>query len=205
MKKLAKLCTDNPRIVGAIATGFQSAGLVAANDSFTKLVNGEDLTTEDVMSLANGLISALGLGTRGVRRMGDARLASKLDAKRASSETVPHAKTVHFAGQEAKKIELTDEDIQSITSKTGKDNIDQEFRRVLTTRHGLTPEQAAQLHYDDFNLIYQSRKLGSDKISARQPKPAKSSFNYFVSKDLRSDLNENAALLKDINIESNGL
>lgn len=205
LKDLAKLCTNNPRMIGFIATGFQSAGLAAASDSFMKLVNGEDLTTEDAMSLANGFISALGLGTRGARRFGDARLASALDAKRASSETVPHAKTVNFAGQEAKKIELTDEDIKSITSKTGKDNIDNEFRRVLTTGHGLTPEQAAQLHYDDFNLIYQSRRFGSDKISARQPKPAKSTVNYFFSKDLRPDLNENAALLKDVDIKSNGL
>lgn len=205
LKRLAKICTDNPRIVGAIATGFQSAGLVAANDSFKKLVNGEDLTTEDAMSLANGLISAMGLTTRGLKRVGDARLASKLDARRVNSETIPHEKTVQFAGQESRTIKLDDDDIRAITSKTGKDNIEAEFRRVLTTRHGLTPEQAAQLHYDDFNLMYQARRLGADKITAQQPTPAKSTREYIFSKDLRPDLNENAALLKDINIESNGL
>lgn len=147
-------------------------GIINGTKSLEKLINGEDLTTDDLQALMYGVMAATGLTKRGVHAANEARLAKH---SHPGVEPIPYATKFKNADGTEDTLTFNPQDIRNATAffnrgdkksraklveliKAKKPNIpDEEINRILGDPNALR----------ELGLVHETRITGNGYSEAK--------------------------------------
>lgn len=169
--------------------GYMGFGANVINTA-TKIINGENYTSDDLSNMISGLAQGLVAGKASAEKLGKARLASELSGSsaKAANETLNQNITASIT-RKGKQIEVLDQPIKVIESKLKNAGDDPEkaikaIKELASSKHGnieLTDDEAREV-LTSIGAKFGTKKSGIWEHMKIWSKGSKPTFSYTAPK-----------------------
>lgn len=191
VKKLGTWLKRSNRAFEVIKTAIAGAGIVHGAESLDKLINGEDLTTEDVQALMQGTMALVGLTKRGVHAANEARLAKH---SHPGVKEIPYKTKFKNADGTEDELTFNPNDIKEATSFLNRGDVKSKAKLVeliKAKKPNISDEEINRIIGDpkalrDLGLVHETRITGNG-FSAAKPEDKPSAWRYFFNQTKRRE------------------